>query len=247
MKKLILLMVVLALTTSIVAAQDVYVKIKSHSDAIETGQQPQPATDSFSEQWIGAGKIAVISSSYTMILNTKKNIANFVFPKTKTYLETSIPVNYASLLPPEMAAVLQNMKMNITVKPTGKKKTILTRLCDEYAAVISPTLGQFIDIKIYTTNNVPFDLKSYAEVQKIMLETQMMGIDKESLQELGKMKGFQMASETSGTLNGVKIHQTSEAVQIVKKPAPAGIYGIPAGYVKKDKISMQDLMGINQP
>ena len=40
---------------------------------------------------------------------------------------------------------------------------------------------------------------------------------------------------------GAKIHTTTEVVEMVQKPAPAGTYEPPAGYTKRATLSMQDL------
>jgi hypothetical protein len=36
---------------------------------------------------------------------------------------------------------------------------------------------------------------------------------------------------------------TTQVMDIVKKDAPAGIYTVPAGFSKKDTLSLQDLRG----
>jgi hypothetical protein len=40
---------------------------------------------------------------------------------------------------------------------------------------------------------------------------------------------------------GAKMHNTTEVVEIGNKTAPASVYAVPAGYTKKDKLSMQDM------
>jgi hypothetical protein len=170
MNKLPLILFALILTASAFAAGDVYVKTKTHSDAVSVGAQSQPAKDSFTETWIGEGKMASISPTNITIVDMKRKVLDFISPKTKTYVETSLPFDIASLLP-----------------------------------------------------------------------MQMIGLDKDSLQELNKIKGFQLASEITGDINGAKMHQTTQAIQIIKKSAPAGTYNVPAGYTKKDKLSLQDL------
>ena len=56
-----------------------------------------------------------------------------------------------------------------------------------------------------------------------------------------KIKGFWISSETTMEMMGAKIRTTSEVVEISKKTPPAGVYSVPAGYTKQDKLSMQDM------
>jgi hypothetical protein len=37
------------------------------------------------------------------------------------------------------------------------------------------------------------------------------------------------------------MHNTTEVVEITKKSADASVYSVPAGYAKKDKLTMQDM------
>jgi hypothetical protein len=39
---------------------------------------------------------------------------------------------------------------------------------------------------------------------------------------------------------GAKIHTTSEVVEITQKGAPAGVYSVPAGFAKRDKLTMEE-------
>jgi hypothetical protein len=56
-----------------------------------------------------------------------------------------------------------------------------------------------------------------------------------------KIKGFQIASEMSGEIMGMKFNTTTEVLEISKKNPPANVYSAPAGYAKKDKLSMEDI------
>ena len=42
---------------------------------------------------------------------------------------------------------------------------------------------------------------------------------------------------------GTEISSRAELVEISQKPAPAGVYAIPADYQKKDKLSREDILG----
>jgi hypothetical protein len=223
------------------AAADVYVKSMNHTDALSIMGQNQPAKDTVNEQWIGDGLVASISPETSVIINLNKNVMDIINHKTKTYVEAALPLDLAGLMPPQMAQMMQTMmKMTVTVAPTGKNKTFGQWACEEYDVAMNMMMMP-MKIKVFATTDVPFDLKNYREkVQMNMLKSQMR-LDDASVQEMGKVKGFWIYSETTGEMMGAKIRSTMEVVEISKKSAPAGVYSVPAGYAKQDKFSMQDM------
>jgi hypothetical protein len=237
----------LMLAVSTLAAQDVYIKSKNHTDAMSFAGQNQPASDTFTEQWISEGKAVSVTPSNTAILDFDKNVVYIINHKSKSYVEASLPLNASSLMPPEMAPQLQNMKMTATVTPTGKKKTIGTKSCDEYTMIMSINMGfnkVSMNTTVYATTDVPLDVKNYAEkIQANLLKLQMFGLDDASVKELSKIQGVWIASDTTTETMGAKAHTTMEVVELAQKPAPAGIYVVPAGYVKQAKLTMQDMQG----
>jgi hypothetical protein len=242
MRKL-LAVLALILMVSTFAVAEVYVKSKNHTDAISVMGQDQPASDAVSEQWIGDGKVAIISSANTMILDLGKNVMSIVNHKSKTFVTTSLPLDLASLLPSQISGMLSSVKAEAKVTPTGNKKTFGTRSCDEYNVALTMMMMP-LNIKIYSSADVPFDFKNYVEkIQMSLIKAQMIGIDDASIKELSKIQGFWIATETNADVMGAKIHQTSEVVEIANKPAPADIYTVPAGYTKQDTLSLQDLQG----
>jgi len=65
----------------------------------------------------------------------------------------------------------------------------------------------------------------------------------ETASELNKIKGLWVAYEMKAQSMGTEISSRAELVEISQKPAPAGIYTMPAGYQKRDKLSREDILG----
>ena len=242
MKKL-LVVFLLILTIPTFAAADVYIKDKNHTDPISSGDQNQPARDTITEQWISEGKVALITAAKTTIMDFEKNVEYIINHKAKTYIQASFPLDFNSLLPPEMAGLIQPIQTTAAVTPTGKKKIFGTRSCDEYDVVLKVVTIP-IKLKVYATTDVPFDIHKYKQrVQASMLKSQMMGLDDASIKELDKIDGWWIATETFSEAMGIKGHSTWEVMEITEKPAPAGIYSVPSGYTRHDKFSKEDLQG----
>ena len=189
MKKFIAVLSLILLTSTFAAA-DGYVKMKNHTDPISVMGQNRPASDTVTEEWIGQGKMATVSPGSTTILDLEKNAIYMVNHAAKTYVEAALPLDFSKLLPAEIAPMLQSMKTTLKVTPTGKKKTIGTRSCDEYDVDLNMMMMP-MKIKMYATTNVPFDYKNYMEkFYGTLMKSQMLGIDDASIGELKKINGF---------------------------------------------------------
>ncbi len=68
-----------------------------------------------------------------------------------------------------------------------------------------------------------------------------MRLTGESVKEFAKITGFQVATEMTADVMGARMRTTTEVIEIVEKPAPAGTFEPPAGYAQKATLSMQDL------
>jgi hypothetical protein len=235
MKKLTLSLALILLATLTLSA-DVYIKSKTHADAMNVMGQSTPARDGVSEQWIGDDKFANVSSDQTMIIDLKKNMAWIVNHKAKNYVETPLPLDMSKLLPPEAAAFAGMMKMTATVTATNETKKIGQWNCQGYTMSMA-IMGMNVATKIWASNDVGFDAAAFnSKFLGNMMKGQMM-LDDASVKEIGKIKGYQISTEVD--MFGAKT--TTEVVEITKKAPPAGLYAPPAGYAKTATLGMDAL------
>ena len=68
MKKIVILAFVFVVAAFALSA-DVYVKIKTHTDAFSMMGQDQPAKDEIAEHWIAPGKLANLSAERSFIMD----------------------------------------------------------------------------------------------------------------------------------------------------------------------------------
>jgi hypothetical protein len=238
MKKIVCILSLFLVLASYAAA-DVYVKAKQHTDALALMGQNQPAKDEIIEQWIGDDKFAYISSEISSILDMKKNIAYLIMPKEKTYVEAPLPLDLAKLFPPEMSQMMsQMMKMTVSVTPNGQTKTIGQWKCSGYDVTIQMMMMP-LKMSVWASTDVPIDMEKYTKMQSNILKVQLR-LDDAAVQELMKVKGYWIATETTAEMMGAKMRITLEVVEITKKSPDASVYSVPAGFTKKDSLTMQD-------
>jgi len=242
MKKLLPL-VVLALLVSAIAASaatDTYVKSRSHTDAMAVAGQSVPAKDEVVESWISGNRMATMSGQMTLIVDADKGLLQFINHADKSYVETTLPMDFSKLLPPEAAAMAGMFQMTATVTPVSETRKIGQWDCAGYDVVIT-VMGMPMNMKIWATTNVPFDLTGYTTKLAPALAQGQMRLDAKSAAEFGKMKGFPISTEMTADMMGAKLHSTTEVVEMASKAAPAGTFEPPAGFTKKSTFSMGDL------
>jgi hypothetical protein len=239
MKKLILVVTLVVISFAFLNA-DVYIKTKTHIDEFEMMGKKQPAKDQVTEQWLGDNKFAQITESQTMVMDLKQNVIYVIYHGSKSYVEAKLPLDLSKLIPEQMAAMMEMMKMTVTVNPTGESKKVGDWNCKGYEITMSMQM-MTMKMKSWVTKDVPFDWKAFSEKmlpQVMKLSGGGMGLDENALKEFKKLEGFQVAIEMSMNVMGQEIKSTSQVLEISKKSAPAGTYSVPQGYTKQDKLKI---------
>ena len=214
--------------------------MKTHSDAIEVGGQSQPARDGVTEQWYGPARTAQSSGDTGFIVDLDKNMAYMVNHRDKSYVAMPMPIDFTKVLPPELAQMASMMQASVTVTPTAETRTIAGWKCTGYDASMT-MMGMPMTLRVWASTDVSSALLDYAaKVTPAFLQGQLRLTDA-SVKEFAKIKGFQVATELNADVMGARMRTTTEVVEIAEKAAPAGTFEPPAGYTKKDTLSMQDL------
>jgi len=239
MKKCLALALLLALAVP-AAAQDVLVRVKTHSDALSVAGQTQPARDDATEQWYAAGKTAQNGQDAGFIVDLDKSVAYMVNHRDKSYVAAPLPMDITKILPPEVQQMAPMLQMTAAVAATTEAKTIGKWPCTGYDVTLT-VMGMPMTMRVWASTEVPAALVDFAaKVMPAFLQGQMRLTD-DSVKEFAKIRGFQIATELTADIMGARMRTTTEAVEILEKAAPAGTFEPPAGYTKKATLSMQDL------
>ena len=238
MNKLVAFVIGMA-AASLSLSADIYIKTISHRDSATYMEITIPEQDTIMEQWVSGKKFAMVADPLTYIVDLARNSAIFLIPASKTYVETTLPIDMIKLMPPEFADMAAMLQYTATVKPSGETKKIGAWNCAGYDVAVS-RIGSPLAMKIWATTDVPFDLTKYEEMLGAVLKAQMF-LGEATVKEFAKIKGIQVATETMGEINGIQMRMTTEVVEISQKDAPLGIFEIPAGFTKKATLSLEDL------
>lgn len=237
MKKLFAVVFILLAVATLVRA-DYYIKSKYHSDAVAIMGQNQPAKDEVHEQWFSSDKFANITPDLTILFDLAKNTACIINHKHKTYVETTLPLDMAKLVPPEAAAMMGMMKATVAVEPTSQTKSIGQWPCTLYNVSINMMMMP-MKFTVWASENVPFDLNLFKTKMFTNLMKGTLRLDDASVAEMMKVKGYWIANEMNMEIMGAKMHNTTEVVEISQKPAAPGVYAVPAGYTQAKFMEMR--------
>ncbi|MGB8951566.1 MAG: hypothetical protein WCC06_02710 [Candidatus Aminicenantales bacterium] len=243
MKKLIFILTAIIATASFLGA-DVHIKSKTHTDAFEMMGQVQPAKDELTEQWIGNNIFATFSSKQNMVIDLNKNMMYVIYPQDKSYVEAQLPLDLSKLLPPEAAQMLSMFQVTAKVTPTDETKKVGDWNSTGYDMEMNFTgmMSMTMNLKIWASTEVHFDWKTYMEEMYpavLKVSSISMPLTDDIVNEFKKIKGFQVASEMTMNIMGANMRVTTEVIEIAEKPAPAETYSVPAGFTKKDTLSLQ--------
>jgi hypothetical protein len=237
MKKIFFVLALVSLSAIFISA-DVYIQQKVHTDAFEMMGQKTPAKDEIQNMWIGKNKMAVHGDQQSFVVDQEKKQVLFINHANKSYVAMTLPVDLEQYFPPQFMQMMGNI--SVTITPTGVTETVGKWKCQIYDMKMSMMMVN-MSSKIWATKDVPFDWKKYTQDMFSEFAKVTMRLSDDAMKEILKIQGFQVKSEMSVNVMGADMKTTQEVIEITKKNAPAGTYGAPAGYTKKDKLSMMDM------
>ncbi len=221
------------------ANADTLIRQTSHTDAVTMMGQTQPARDDTQEIWIGQDQMATVTKDMTIIVDTNRKVLDMVNHSKKTYVEMTLPLDMSQYLPPQMAQMMAATK--VTVTPKGLTQQINQWNCDGYEVVMDMGMMK-MKMMVWATTNVPFDWAKVQENLSSQVMKASMRLTDAAMAEFKKIKGFQIKADVGIEIMQSQINASTVVNEISSKPAPAGIYAVPADYTKQDKLNMQDFM-----
>ncbi len=227
---------------------DIYMKQKTHTDALTIMGMTQPAKDEITITWIARDKSRTDTGDQkTTIMRMDKGLLYKIDHKKKTYQEMSLNIKQmidenvagkgkeaeeAAALAREMAEAFAE-SMEVKVTPTNDRQKIGNWNCRKYLLDTTMAMGE-VKSEAWATEELKIDWKSY-----LMLTNAMMAgspgfekmIDK-IYQEMSKIKGVIVLQLNTTNAMNTQIKSSTELLEFGEKTAPEGTYEVPAGYKK---------------
>ena len=226
------------------AVADGFLKQVTHTGAFEMMGQKVAAKDDTTTMWIGADRAASINGdTMTIVCIPAENSVLMINHQKKQYSKASLNMDemidkamadkgekdadQAAQAKEMMKAMMGQSKAS--VEPTAETKKIDNWQAKKYLVTLSMGMMN-MNMQLWATEDIAIDYKLYQELSNRMLK-QMPGT--ESLtKEMSKIKGVVVLSTTELKMMGQPVTAETRLLEFSDKPAPAGVYAIPAGYTE---------------
>ena len=240
MRRVLFVGLVLALGAGSAVA-DTKIVQKTHTDGFTIMGQQQAPKDEQMVMWLGSDRLRTDTAGQSFIVRSDLKKMWMVDHDAKKYYELDLPVDMSQLMPAGMGEqMMQMMKLDATVKPTGEAKTIGEWTAQGYDVAVTSAMMQ-MKLKVWASRDVRLD---FARFNSLYEQTKLISPGMDAMvAEMRKIDGFQVASEGTMTMMGANVKTSEELVSIEEGSAPAGHYDPPAGYAKQafDFMAMQQM------
>jgi hypothetical protein len=227
------------------ALADAKVTTEHHSDPVQMGGREQPAQDFTSTTWFGEDRMRHDQEDSSFLLRLDQDKIYVINHGNKTYSVLDLPIDFASLLPPEMKAMADQMMKMMTieasVQTTEETKEVNGWTAKKSIVDLSMPMGASGQVTVWATTNVPVDLDLYDRMIRAQGEMfPQLGF----MKEIAKIEGFPVLQETRMSGMGTTMTSRQEVTAIEEMDAPAGTYEVPQGYTEEE---FNPLAGMQPP
>ncbi|HUF79297.1 MAG TPA: DUF4412 domain-containing protein [Thermoanaerobaculia bacterium] len=216
------------------AAADTRLEMKSHTDAFQMMGQSQPAQDKTITFWFTDDRVLRDDGENAFLYRSDQNKLYLIDHPAETFSTLSLPIDFLALLPAEtraqMEGFLDQMSMNATVTPTDERKEINGWSSRRYDVHMENQLGMKLDSTVWATEEIGTDLGAFRGLFAARGALEPGGAS--AVDELLKVQGIPVVSETTIEGMGGKFASKEELVSAEQAAAPAGTYEVPAGYTE---------------
>jgi hypothetical protein len=241
MKSRVLLAILAVALVAGIAAADTKIVQQHHTDAFTMMNKQQPAKDEQNTIWIGDGRLRSDQAKSSFIVRADLKKMYMVNNEAKEYYTIDLPLDMKKLMPPGMAdQMAQMMKMDAKVTPTEETKKIGEWTARRFDVAISSAMMQ-MKMQVWASKDLKLD---YGKFNTLFENIQLLSPGMDAMvQEMRKIDGYQVASETTMTMMGNNVKMTETTLSVEDGAAPAGTYDPPAGYAEKpfDFMKMQQM------
>lgn len=223
---------------------DIYMKHKQHTDAVIVNGISQAPQDIVVESWITKDAMRSNNDKTGFIVYSKEGRFLVLDHSNKVYSEISISNDEMAKImdkyktPQEMAQVQKMMSkimdVKVTVEKTGESKKINGYNCTRYNQTMQMAMGSVNNV-IWSTVDLKYDSDMIAEFSAATMARfpGMQNMMKQMIEEMKKIQGIHILTETTQDFMGKKIKSSLELLEIKNVTSPAAIFKVPKDYKKQ--------------
>jgi hypothetical protein len=233
------------------ASAEIFMRQATHTDAFQMGAQQQPAKDDTSSIWIGKDRMSLLQSDGNAVIVDAKTQMLYLINNadssyavhdikeiaklTQSLMDTAgLSKDTSAEAQQKKAALAMISAIKVNVTPTTETQKIKKWNATKYVVEIGlQMMTTKADLWTTTDINVDYDM---LQLLNNAFKVEMPGFGV-VMEQMKKVKGVVVSSKAEVSFMGMNLKATSDLVDLVEKPAPAGTFEVPAGYKKVDKIN----------
>ncbi|MBN2412979.1 GyrI-like domain-containing protein [candidate division KSB1 bacterium] len=220
-----------------------YIKTVNKIDTYTFWKKTKSEFDYIGELWIDEDKTVLIEKNKKLIYDQGKMTFSYINLRDSTFVDTGLPVDLSNLFTDDLYWNFKNRKVTGKVKETNKTLDILSKQCK----LTELTFWDLIDgskknkrvSKVWTTMDVPCNVELFHNLLRIMRT--LYNRDESLINEMEKLLGIQMQVEITITKFPRKKVYLSTVEEISQMVPPDGVFSVPDGFEKKEKLSKRDM------
>jgi len=200
------------------------------------------------EWWFSQNQMAFITEDWRYVFDRSHGLILVINTRDQYFVEAAMTAAPRDLVEPAYLEALGRIRANGATSKSPFKKTVLGRECP--GTVISEWLADdnlhFFDRDrtVYATADVPFDWRLNRDLTVWMVS--FFNPEMSYFGGLRSIEGFPLAETDIYIRKGQRINYGSEVKNIREAAPPKGLYEVPAGFSRREKLSKADLLAMRQ-
>jgi hypothetical protein len=200
------------------------------------------------EWWFGRDAMSFAAQDWRYVFDKSRGRILVINNRDKYVVAVAMTADTPDIVDPGYLEALGRTQVFGTVAKSYLTRTVLGAEC--LGTAISEWMisaGEHVydrDRMIYACNGVPFDWRMFRD-----LSTWMVSFFNPQMAYFGGLRsieGFPLAETDIYTRNTLHVSYGVEITAIQEGSPPAGIYEIPAGYTRRDKLTQRDIQAMRQ-
>lgn len=237
---------------------DTHVRAEYHFSERYHHGSLQPGYELEYEWWIGAERISFVRQEYSnyegyllesamrVTFDREKNRVIVVNWSDSTFTVVDIPTDPDAAVDTAFASALKDYRIDCSIGKTGETESAGTIPCAIYNISESVSFrGELFferERRIMASSEVPFDWRLAADLFEFIRSFFNPG--GACLAGIQKLEGFILASEDRRFSRGETLSSSLGTISIKEETPPPGIYGIPAGLERMERLDRAKLIGM---
>ncbi len=202
-----------------------------HTDAFQANGTEMPAKDGQRVLWIGKQRMRLETDESTIVVRLDQRKMYMIDARHKIATVIDLPFEMRKYFPSELGEKVEKNAPFATVTAHDDIRKFGEWNTRRYT--VSIKTGQVPSSKeeVWTTKDLAVDLAEYAALNH---QISMLRAGGGMLaEEMKRLEGIPVLTNRVRLMDGVEIRSREELVSVEEKPAPEGLFDVPADYVQK--------------